>query len=259
MPDSPEPTEWFENHFGDHSLDVMKALVAAGQSAHDRSLDAKAGSKLKSNDAYGSSFWLSLPEEIVAGLAFLPGAEIQKPQRSRYELIVFNGIVIFAAKCPGDSSGPDDIKLRPSRLRRDLFSLETRATADDPLDFGDFDFETDEAGAHFVPGLGSASGLILVAYDCTARAGLQRVYVGDANLLEDGTVVWLYQEELPVHVLSDESTVLTLLADQPAPRFDDAPLPPTTLGLRVREETPEADELVGKDVEHIRTDANDHG
>lgn len=244
MPDSFTPTEWFEGHFGVHSLTVMKALIAAGQAAHLRSLEAKAGSKLRSNDAYGSSFWLCLPEEIVADLAFLPGVEILRPRRGRYELVVFENSLLFPSRIGGDSAVPDSIKLRPSKVRHEMFSLETRTSLDEPLDFGALDYEEEMGGPRYVAAaFGSATSLIFAAYDCSARGGLQHVYVGDATLQEDGTVIWLYREELPLHALAEDTTTLTLVTDEPAPRFDDSTPPTTTLELRKPGEKAEDEEL----------------
>ena len=241
MPDSPQPTEWLTSRFGNDSLAVMKALVAAGQAAHERSRDAKDGSRLKSNDAYGSSFWLCLPEELVSKLSFLPNAEILRPHRSRYDLLVFNGSVLFPAKCANDSGGPDNLKLRTSRLRTQLFSLETRSV-DESLDFGDYDFDAESDTPPLVPDFGSATALILIAYDCSAHGGLQNIYIGEAKLLEDGTVNWLYREALPLRSLIEDPTTLTLV-DTETPRFDDAPIPETVLELRQPGENVDEEEL----------------
>ncbi len=242
MPDFPQPTEWFSSRFGDHSIEVMKALVAAGRAAHERSRDAKDGSKLKSNDAYGSSFWLCLPEELVNTLSFLPAAEILRPKRSRYDLLVFNGAVMFPAKCANDSGGPDKLKLRTSRLRTQLFSLESRFVHE-VLDFGDFDFDAAKDTPPLVPDFGSATALVLIAYDCSARGGLQSIYIGEAKLLEDGTVNWLYREELPLRTLTEGPSALTLV-DSAAPRFDNAPIPEAALELRLPGENLNEEELV---------------
>lgn len=212
------PSEWFTNHFGDHSLAVMKALVAAGHAAHDRSLEAKTGSKLKTNDAYGATFWISLPQELITHLAFLPGVEILHPHRSRYDLIVFNNTVVFPVKMGADSTGPDNIKLRPSAMRHRLFRLESRDSAMQPLDFAEFDFGQDSDTLPTAADFGSASSLALVAFDCTARGGLQHIYVGDAVMLEDGAVVWKYKEELPLAALAEETATVTLISDRLAPR-----------------------------------------
>jgi len=242
MPDSLTPSEWFADHFGDYSLAVMKALVAAGQDAHTRSLEAKAGSKLRTNDAYGASFWLVLPEEIVSHLVFLPGVEILKPRRGRYELVVFDNAMLFPSRIGGDSAAPDSIKLRTSKVRHEMFSLESRATLDEPLDFESLDYEEEAVGPRYVADFGSATSLIFAAYDCSARGGPQHVYVGDATLQEDGTVIWLYREELPLRALED-ATTLTLVTDDLAPRFDDSAPPTTTLEIRNPGENAEDEEL----------------
>lgn len=259
MTNSLTPSEWFTAHFGDHSLAVMKGLVAAGRAAHDRSLEAKAGSKLKTNDAYGATFWISLPQELITHLAFLPAAEILHPHRSRYDLIVFKNTVVFPVKMGADSSGPDNIKLRPSAMRHRLFRLENRNSAIEPLDFAEFDFERDSDTLPTAADFGSATSLALIAFDCTARGGLQHIYVGDAVMLDDGAVVWIYKEELPLAALAEETSTLTLISEQPAPRFDDTVAPATVLELRSPGESAEVEELADPKLpgETTGTDSDD--
>lgn len=247
MPDSLTPTEWFIGHFGSHSLAVMKALVSAGKEAHLRSLDAKEGSRLPSNDAYGATFWLSLPEEIASHLSFLPGSEVVHPSRSRYDLVVFENAMIFPSKMGSDSGGPDYMKLRPSRIRHKVFSLHDRESASYPLDFSTLEMPEEDEYVSRPTEFGSATTLIFVAYDCTARGGLQHIHVGEADLLEDGTVVWRYREELPLRALTEEDSTLTRVNDGEAPRFDDAAAPITDLTLRGPGEAAESEEIADPD------------
>lgn len=226
----PEPSPWFVDRFGDHSQRVMLALASAGRLAHERSLDAKAGSQLTTNEAYGS-FWVSLPEEVVAQLEFLPGREVVRPSGGRYDLVVFDGTLVFPAKCGTGSSGADRIRLGFSEFRRRVFSLEGLPTlpTQEQLDFG---FEGGLESAIGDGSFGSATRVSLVAYDCTAQGGLQHVYVGDATLDSSGLVTWHYREELPLVLLNGEGAALAGLGDLRTARFDDAPLPETTLTLR---------------------------
>lgn len=245
MLESPEPSEWFLSHFGEHSLQVMSALVSAGVAAHERSLEAKHGSGLRTNDAYGT-FWLSLREEVVTHLAFLPGVETIRPTRGRYQLPVFNQMVLFSAKCPAGTVGPDRMKLGRSGVVTRIFDVEERDSVSEPLDFGSLELE-EEAQQDFAAlpaSLGSATKLAFVAYDCTAQGGMQHVYIGDATLLQDGSVLWLYREELPMPALIVAPTLLTLIDDEPIRRFDDAPLPTNLLRLLNEGEAAEADPVL---------------
>lgn len=233
MQQPPEPSEWFLSRFGEHSIAVMAALVAAGEQAQERSLEAKVGSRLRTNDAYGS-FWLSLREEVVAHLAFLPALETVRPTRGRYSLPVYDQMVIFSAKCPSGTAGPDRIKLRKSKVVANIFDIEKRASAQTALDFSSVEDEGDDDGEEFPPmpaSLGGATKLIFVAYDCTAQGGMQHVYIGEATLPADGSVQWLYREELPLLASTALPLSLTLVDDEPTRRFDDAPLPVNVLEL----------------------------
>ncbi|MCT2977624.1 hypothetical protein EFN79_02360 [Propionibacterium freudenreichii] len=253
MSELPEPSAWFTEHFGEYSQRVMLALANAGRAAHERSLDAKTGSQLATNEAYGS-FWVSLPEEVVAHLDFLPGHEVIRPAGSRYDLIVFDGTLIFPAKCGRGSCAVDRIRLGQSGLRRRVFSLEdnTVSVRQEQLDF-DFSLDNDLDAALKDGSFGSATRVVLIAYDASARGGLQHVYVGDAALDSSGLVTWRYREELPLRLLDGEGTALAGLGELAA-RFDDAPLPESDLTLRSTSEL-----LSGEDDETDTTGTGTEG
>lgn len=238
MTELPEPSPWFTDHFGEHSQQVMLALANAGRAAHERSLDAKAGSRLATNEAYGS-FWVSLPEEVVAHLAFLPGREAIRPAGSRYDLVVFEGTLVFPAKCGRGSTGADRIRLGQSGFRRRVLSLEGECarSVQEQLDFqvgleGYLDVAIKDGT------FGSAARVALIAYDVSPSGGLQHVYVGDATLDSAGLVTWRYREELPLLLLDGEGPALAEVGVFSAVRFNDAPLPDTELTLRRSSESP---------------------
>lgn len=232
MSDVPEPSQWFVDRFGDHSQMVMLGLANAGRAAHERSLDAKIGSQLATDEAYGS-FWVSLPQEVVNFLDFLPGREVVRPSGSRYDLVVFDGTLVFPAKCGRGSSGSGRIKLGQSAFRNRALSLENGASRklEDQLDLlleFDSDLETVVNDGSF----GSAHRVALVAYDASSQSGLQHVYIGDATLGPTGRVIWDYLEELPLDLLDGPGAALAALGEPPSARFDDAPLPEDVLILR---------------------------
>ena len=241
MNELPEPSPWFTDHFGEHSQRVMLALAKAGRAAHARSLDAKTGSQLTSNEAYGA-FWVILPEEVAEHLAFLPGREVVRPTGSRYDLVVFDGTLVFPAKCGRGSSDADRIKLGQSDFRRRVLSLKASAAhnTQEQMEF-DFGLKTDLDAAIKDGSFGSATRVSLVAYDVSARGGLQHIYVGDATLESSGLVTWLYREELRLLLLDGEGVALVGLGDPSAARFDDAPLPENDLTLRAPGALPTGD------------------
>lgn len=232
MTDMPEASPWFTKHFGEHSQQVMLALADAGRAAHERSLEAKVGSQLDTNDAYGS-FWVSLPEEVARHLDFLPGREVIRPKGSRYDLVVYEGTLVFPAKCGRGSSGADRIKLGHSEFRRKVFSLDGHSMrgSESQLHF-DIDFEDIIETALKDGSFGSATRVALVAFDCSAQGGLQHVYVGEAVLENSGLVTWTYREELHLARLNGEGIDIVGLEDLPG-RFDEAPLQESELTLRV--------------------------
>lgn len=232
MNELPEPSTWFASRFGEHSQRVMLGLANAGRAAHERSLDAKAGSQLTSNEAYGS-FWVILPEEVAAHLAFLPERQVIRPAGSRYSLVVCAGTLVFPAKCGRGSSGANRIKLGRSDFRRRVLSLE-HGSGDGVQEQLEFDFHSkgDLNAAVKEGSFGSVSRVVLVAYDVSARGGLLHVYVGEATLDSSGLVTWNHQEELPLRLLDGEGVTLVGLGQAGVGRFDDAPIPENHLTLR---------------------------
>ena len=229
----PEPSQWFVDHFGDHSQRVMLALASAGRLAHERSLDAKAGSQLTTNEAYGS-FWVSLPEEVVAQLEFLPDVKWSVPLAA---------VTTFPSCSTARLSFlPSAGEGHPAPIESDWGSRSSavgcspwRARLPSPSRSNSISissFEGDLGSAIGDGSFGSATRVSLVAYDCSAQGGLQHVYVGEATLDSSGLVTWHHREELPLVLLNGEGAALAGLGDHRATRFDDAPLPESTLTLR---------------------------
>lgn len=241
MSDWPEPSQWFNDRFGEHSLEVMLGLANAGRAAHERSQDAKGGSRLETDEAYGS-FWVILPQEVANHLSFLSGREVIRPSKSRYDLVVFEGTLVFPAKCGRGSSGPERIKLAPSAFRNRVLNLDGAAQSKPPdqLDLG-YELEENLETAIKDGTFGSAERVALVVYDASARSGLQSVWAGEATLDASGRVNWHYVEELPLHLLDGPGVALAALSESGLARFDDAPLPENVLSLRRRGE-PAGDE-----------------
>ena len=196
---------FMERHFGEDSQLVAAALVDAGNEAHTRSLDAKIGSRLKSNHAYGSTFWLALPQEVVARLQrILDGAVPFPPRGAPYELLVWNGIAILPVKVMEASKRDSRMRARISDLRSRLTRVNLPKTPeptlfDDPAGFALDEFEEEarkvaEAAQSAIGNI--ANKMVVAAYRCSPKSGLQVVRVGVATLDPDGHINFSDSEQL---------------------------------------------------------------
>lgn len=226
-----------ERRFGVLAPAVTAALVAAGKEAHTRSLDAKFGSRLKTNHAYGGTYWLALPEEVVARLLpILEAAVPYPPQGSQYELVLWNGIAILPVKVIDGAARDGRMRARTSDLRSRLTSVNPphapEPTLLDDLDgFGADDFELKALArvesARKVLG-DVAQTIVVAAYACNPKSGLQVVHVGVATLDADGFIHFSDSQRLSVLDLPNTSA-------KPMPAagasFDALPRPKPILGL----------------------------
>jgi hypothetical protein len=77
--------------------------------------------------------------------------------------------------------------------------------------------------------------VVLVAYDCDPRSGLQRICIGEADYnTRDGLITWRYREDLPLRTM--RRAHLAPVADKSDESFDDAPEPSLPMALREREQ-----------------------
>jgi hypothetical protein len=238
-------TSFMERHFGDDAQAVSAVLVAAGGEAHTRSLDAKIGSRLKSNHAYGSTFWLALPQEVVARLLpILDGAVPFPPRGAPYELLVWNGIAILPVKVMEASKRDKRMRARISDLRFRLTKVNVLAaphpTLFDHLD----DFTLDEEARRVAEAARSAFGnmatkMVVAAYQCNPKSGLRVVRVGIATLDADGHINFSDSEQLSLIKPSDTGAKPTVVAGE---TFDAAPRPKPLLEVVEEEATATGDD-----------------
>lgn len=232
-----------ERRFGEAAPAVTAALVRAGQEAHARSLDAKIGSRLKSNHAYGSTFWLALPQEVVACLLpLLDGAIPFPPHGSQYELLVWKGIAILPVKVIDGATRHGRMRARLSHLRTSLTSVNMpeppEATLLDQLPgFQIDDFE--QEALNVVENarkalLDIATTMVVAAYACNATGGLQVVEVGIATLDEGGFIHFSDSQRLSIVEPAAKSAKPVPVAGD---SFTSAPRPKPALGLVEDERT----------------------
>lgn len=241
-------TSFMRRHFGDDSQAVSAALVAAGSEAHARSLEAKIGSRLKSNHAYGSTFWLALPQEVVARLVpILEDAVPFVPDGAPYELLVWNGIAILPVKVMETGKRDNRMRTRNSDLRSRLTRVNVLAVPHptlfddlDELTVDEFEQKTRkvaEAARSAIRNV--ATKMVVAAYQCNPKSGLRIVRVGVATLDADGNINFSDSEVLSVIEPSDTHAKPTGVAGE---TFDAAPRPKPFLEVVDEDTTAMGDE-----------------
>jgi hypothetical protein len=242
-------TTFTSRHFGEYAAACKSAFVAAGIEAHLRSLDAKVASRLKSNHSYGSTFWLALPEEVVSRLlTILPGAIAIPLKGAQYQLLVWNDIAILPVKIL--EAGNSDVRLRArvSDLRTRLTQINGPAPqlatlfdgTDGEVGLDDLADEARnfaEAARAYIGNI--ATKMVVAAYGCNPKSGLQVICVGIATLDGDGTIHYTDSEQLSVDAPADTASTLKAVAGQ---TFDAAPRPQPRLEAVRYEQTATGEE-----------------
>jgi len=231
-----------ERHFGERAAAVSTSLVAAGQEAHARSLDAQAGSRLTTNQPYGSTFWLALPQEVVMRLSqVLDGATPFPPRGSQYELVLWNGLAILPVKVIDGASRGERVRVRTSRLRTSLTSVNMPRPPDPTLFDTNDEFQVDELEHNALAAIEAArqalgnraTTTIVAAYSCNPKSGVQAVRVGIATLDDEGFVDFTDSQRLALVESTPEASKPMPVAGE---TFDAAPKPRPRLEV-VKNET----------------------
>lgn len=235
---SETPSKTFmERHFGHVAAEVEAELVLAGKEAHTRSLDAKIGSRLKTNHPYGGTFWLALPEEVVARLVpLLGGATPFPPHGSQYELVVWNGLAILPVKVIDGAARGGQMRARVSHLRTRLTNINVAEPAEETLFDSLPEFQLDETEADSLASVNAARSafgdvaqtMIVAAYACNPKGGLQAVEVGIARLDEDGFIQFTESQRLSLIGAPTPETKPNLVAVE---SFNSGHPPKPALGL----------------------------
>jgi len=230
------PTYWMLEAFGADSADVSAGLARAAASAQADGHDAKTSSRLRTNEAYGATTWISLAHHVAAELEDL-GAEVVRPAGGRYRVAVLNTTLVLATKLPASTNGIDDFKIT-SAIRQRILRL-SPVEVDTPLNFGD-DYDLLDAGGEVVNDseFGTATRAVLVVVEGSDRSGVERIHIGDVRVSDDGTVLWVHREQLPTTVeVAADLGLVALDLEQPMDSFSAGDAPEVSLGLVEGEDT----------------------
>lgn len=230
MSESLEPSTFMHRQFAELSDAVSAALVEAGWEAHARSADAKDGSRLETNHAYGGTLWLAIHEEVTARLApILNGAVSIATEGGQYHVLVWQGVMILPVTVKEHRGRDGHLLTRVSGLRDRLMGVNMPAPSDPTLFGEEDDYEVQlrivEAAREQ---LGGVTTTVVVAYRCSPTTGIEFVEAGLATLGEDGSILFTESERL-------EITPTSIVQPQPilagGEAFSSAPMPKPALGL----------------------------
>jgi hypothetical protein len=248
-----QPSLWMESAFGDDCSGVAAALARAATTAQTDGHEAKAGSRLPTNEPYGATVWLAFARETVIELEEL-GAEVVRPKGSRYRVGVVNGTLVLSIKLPASRKGVEDMKIS-SAVRRRILRL-APVYEHNTLDFGD-DFELTDSDGHVVEDteFGTATRAVLAVLEGSARSGVEHLHIGDVRVGESGEVLWLHREELPTaNGIATDAGLVAINFERPAESFAAGELPRTMLGLVANDGIADNDDTVLSEVNDTGTE-----
>lgn len=217
-------SDWCESKFGASADEVLSGVVRACILAQESASDAQAGSRLRSNEPFGATFWVALGENAAPELASVPGFSKKRPKGSRFDIPSINGTTILATKC-ASNAGPerDRLKVRWSAFRDDQLK-DVERPADAVLALDEWIEEEPPLTRPDAP----TNSAVLIVVVASAEGGLQRIYIGDGYLEDDGRVRWIYCEAVP---LEASAPVTAVSVPEARPRFDEAPMRDLDLGM----------------------------
>lgn len=245
-----EPSWWARDRFGAAASELVEAVTAGVHHAHALALDAHLAGTLRSNDTYGYTLRVTVPEQLVQFTSQIPGVVARKPTgvRSRfpYVLVEETQVVLLPWRYATDVSVRRiDAKLPApiSDLRKTMLGLTAQAGHVQPT-LDEVDLEAEELNAQIaeerdlLAQLRRQGAVVTVAFASNPSNGVIGLGWGDAELTDvnSGEVTWHHWEELAVGRDAHRSARPTLVSRRPdsgSARFDDAPLN-DDLGLSVR-------------------------
>ncbi|KQO42784.1 hypothetical protein ASF05_00565 [Aeromicrobium sp. Leaf245] len=231
---------FLETAFGGDAAKIERAFVAAGVEAHNRSLEAKVASQLKTNHAYGGTCWLALAEEIVDRVGSeLEGAHVVPVPGAPYSILIKDGYAILPVKVIEGGTRDGRMRASVSDLRARLASVNKPGVEQQSLFDADQD-NSDAAGEVVVAALEElererasveaiASVLVVAAFQCGPSTGLRAVQVGIATFDADGFIDFTDSQKLS---LLDTPIPFPTVASVKGDTFDTAPRPMPRLELQ---------------------------
>lgn len=260
-----ETSSFLERRFGDLAPRVAAALEEAVEEMYRRAMDAKAGSRLKTNQAYGATAWLALPHLVAEYVGdIFPDSRLLRPLHSQYPLLVLDEMIVLPAiTITSRKSATNAVQLRPSDMRDSLLALNeivspqatvfdavadneraaaAHARGEEPDTVSVAQLNAEHAADVARAALSSkAKSTMVVAVVCTASTGPQLIHIGYGAMDADGFITWESETEHQVLVLADNPAHPTTEADVLGPVSEIAAFasgPKPVAGLALHEQTP---------------------
>lgn len=231
---------WALKTLGSDGVLVREQVPAIIRACHDKMANAQAEADMKHAGPYGY-IWRRCLVEFSTVLGQLPSAEIIPVPRAGYNLISFNGVVLFPWRFARERSVDLASKRFAISESRVSFFREKHVTSQPPLDF---EFEHSELTAEeedllkfldaerkALAGVLSDNPRVVVIPYSSNPVALHSIRWGEATLGEDG---FLNFESL--ESLLDIGRSALAAVDPVGESFDDGPIPRPLLGAKDNEE-----------------------
>jgi len=206
----PKLSAWAQSRFGDMANDLARAVSRAVYQAHEQAVAAHVNGGLRSNDAYGSTMYPAVNEQLASECEGIPGVQLRKPQgvRGRFDLVVCEQppVVIYPWRYATDKAVTRErarFRRPVSDLRKTLLAL-NEGTIDGQLTLEQGARDPEELEAELAEEQAildqlEALGLVVVVGFASNPGGIFELGWGEVELVDgqSGRVRWPHWEPLP--------------------------------------------------------------
>jgi hypothetical protein len=245
--DPGQPSEWAFERFGEYAADLWKLVPEAIKAGVGRQIDTHVASGLASLHAYGGA-WPALHEELVNHVGGLEGVHMVRPAGSAVHYVVVNGSLLVPFRYARDLHTPLNDPSVTQRLNKTCRSLlsqlgpQPRPVSEQlPLSDDFLPQPADPLSSSKLLSDPCPENITLIAF-ASNTAALLAIAWGEAALLGDDTLQWVYQEELPMPPNGQAGPAMQPMGPTgpwpmrptggPGRRFDDHPLDGLTVSSR---------------------------
>jgi len=224
---------WLRQLLGTDAEDIIEAVFSCIDSAHRDASDAQDAGRLRKRTTYGATFWLSVYDQLIDRFDGMPGATRFHPRGAPYDLVVLNGVLLYPIKV-GDSlkRAIRDGRVTDQRIRKGILEMARRYSLNHGFDLAGL---VDDEGTEWeeLPPIipeGQVTEILLVPYISNAEAGVLAAGLGQGSLQTPKSITWEHYVDVDLDLY--RATPQHVDVDTDDNRFDSAPLPNPTFGIR---------------------------
>jgi hypothetical protein len=225
-----ESRAWLIERFGTDGTKLRSGITEMLQFCHNRMSEAQERAPMQSQAVYGQ-IWRAVHDQILERYRSLPTAQVYRPKKAPYKIMVVNGTALFPWRYAHDavtqldqaSFGPDVSPTRKAILAGaalpDMLPLGEVANSELPAE------EAEEITLYRTAFRDAAAEhpVVVLAYASNPTALLNTIWGDARQLRDDGTLQWGWRELLYSQPTATDSGQAP--AKNNRPNFASAPLP----------------------------------